>query len=247
MPAFWNVVNKVIDDADIIIEVLDARYPEESKNTEVERKVSRQGKRIIYVLNKSDLVKKPFKQFGFEFETVVWVSALKNLGTTQLRSMLRQSSKKRPLMVGILGYPNTGKSSLINCLKQRRSAGTSPKPGFTKGLQKIKIENGIYLLDTPGVIPFGEKEETRHALIAAIDPGKIKDPDLVAMHIISMFQTKDPIVFEEFYKVKFHEEPVETLELIAKKLNYLKKGGSPDIMRAARKIIEDWQRGKILL
>ncbi|MBI5391880.1 hypothetical protein HZB00_02660 [Candidatus Woesearchaeota archaeon] len=90
MANFWRVVNAVIDHSDLIIEVLDARFPEASRNSEVEKKVLRQHKQIIYVLNKSDLIRTPFKDIQLTFSPAVWVSAQKNLGTTQLRKLIRQ-------------------------------------------------------------------------------------------------------------------------------------------------------------
>src|SRR3989344_378475 len=157
MVSFWRVVNEVIRDSDVVLEVLDARFPEETRNKEIEekiKKINQKGihKKLIYVLNKSDLVKEKFCNLEFDFSPYVFVSAKNNLGTTRLRSLLKEEArKKKPLIVGILGYPNTGKSSLINALKQKRSAGVGAAPGFTRGLQKIKISRDIYLLDTPGV------------------------------------------------------------------------------------------------
>ncbi|MBI5391879.1 50S ribosome-binding GTPase [Candidatus Woesearchaeota archaeon] len=136
---------------------------------------------------------------------------------------------------------------MINALKQKHSANTSPKPGFTKALQKLKIAPEIYVFDTPGVIPYGERDPLKHALMAAADPNIIKDPDIVAMHIIERFYKENKSVFEIFYGIEMAEDPVETLERLAKRLNALKKGGKPDIMKTARKIIEDWQRGKVIL
>jgi len=60
MPSFWDVVNHVLDEADVILEVLDARFPEETRNKEIENKVIRNNKKIIYVLNKSDLIREKF-------------------------------------------------------------------------------------------------------------------------------------------------------------------------------------------
>ncbi len=251
MTSFWRIVNEVIRDSDIIIEVLDARFPEETRNIEVEdkiKKINAKGidKKIIFVLNKSDLLKEKFSDIKLDFEPYIFVSAKNNLGTTQLRKLLNKNAKKgRPLIAGVVGYPNTGKSSLINCLKQKRAAGTGSMPGFTRGRQKIRITKNIYLLDTPGVFPYKEKSEEKHALTNVRDYRKVKDPDLVAIEILK--RIKDKTIIENLYKVKPADNPETTLELIAKKFNWLIKGGKPNIDQTARKIIMDWQRGKLII
>ncbi len=246
MKDFWEVVNRVINQSDLVIQVLDARFPEESRNREIEAKIRKKGKKLIYVLNKSDLVKESFENIKLDFEPYVFVSATKNLGTTILRKMIFKGVEKRPMNVGVVGYPNTGKSSIINVLKQRKSAKTSPSPGFTRGVQKIKISKGVYLLDTPGVIPFMEKNELKHTLINVKDAAKVEDPDVIAMKIISEVLFKDKKILENAYNIKIDTwNPQEILDQIAKKFNWLLKGGLPNIDLTSRRIITDLQRGKI--
>lgn len=253
MVSFWRVVNEVIRDSDIILEVLDARFPEETRNKEVEdkvKKINAKGidKKIVFILNKSDLLKERFSDIKLDFSPYIFVSAKSNLGTTKLRNLLKRELKnKKQLIVGIVGYPNTGKSSLINALKQKRSAGVASTPGFTRGLQKIRITKNIYLLDTPGVFPYKEKSEEKHALINVKDYRKVKDPEAIAIEILKKASEKDPGIIEELYKIKLKEDPEETLELIAIKFNWLQKGGKPNIDQTSRRIIHDWQRGKIII
>ena len=248
MPSFWRVVNKVIKEVDLVVIVLDARFPDETRNREIEDKLEKRGIRIIYALNKSDLIKEKLDQRIVNLEhEYVFVSATKNLGTTKLRKLILEENI-RPMTIGVLGYPNTGKSSLINVLKQRRSAGTSPTAGFTKGVQKIKLSNGIYLLDTPGVIPYEEKDEFKQSLISAKDPNRIKNPDLVAMQIIDIILKKDKKILENIYKISIKsEDSYKIIEEIAINSKWILKGGLPNIDLTARKIISDWQRGKIIV
>jgi len=248
MPSFWRIVNRAIADVDLVIIVLDARFPEQTRNKEIEEKLFKKEKKIIYVLNKSDLLAQRFEDIKLDLPyPYVFVSATNNLGTTKLRKLILEN-KKRQLLIGVLGYPNTGKSSLINALKQRRSARTSPVAGFTRGVQKIKLSKDIYLLDTPGVIPFEEKNEFKHSLISAKDPNRIEDPDIVAHEIIQIILKKDKKILENLYKVKLKsEDPQEILEQIAIESKWLLKGGLPNVDYVARKIISDWQRGKIIV
>lgn len=253
MVSFWRVVNQVIRDSDIILEVIDARFPEETRNKEIEdkiKKINQKGidKKIIYVLNKSDLIKVKFEDIKLDFHPYVFISAKNNLGTTRLRNLLKnEAKKKKPLIVGVLGYPNTGKSSLINVLKQRKSAGIGSVPGFTRGLQKIRISKEIYLLDTPGVFAYKEKDETKGALTNVRDYRKVKDPELIALQILQKALENDPKIIEGLYNIKPSSDAEETLALIAKKFNWLLKGGKPNIDQTSRKIIQDWQRGKLII
>ena len=241
MPSFWRHVNNVLQQTDLIIEVLDSRMIEGSRNIEIEEKIRRAGKKILYVINKCDLVEKgvlePWKKI---LNPCIFVSSRELLGTTPLKKQILQFSKGEQVTVGVVGYPNVGTSSLINALAGRAKARTSPESGYTKGLQKIKVDNKILLLDTPGVFPNKEKDLQKHAMIGAIDYGKIKDPETAALGLIE--QEKEAIL--QYYHVQ-GDDPEEILEEIAVKLRKMSKGGLPDLEATARLILKYWQTGKI--
>ena len=229
--AHWNLVNKVIFESDILIMVLDARHPELSRNHEIEKKILKQNKKIIYVLNKSDLAKHIF----FDKKLSINVSAKHHKGTMKLLRILSRISKGEKVVVGVLGYPNTGKSSVINALKGKSSAGVSSISGYTKAIQAVRVTKNIKLLDTPGVFPKKKHDEIVHALIGAKDVQKMKDPELVALELIDLLPE-----IKEKYSVE-GDDCEEVLEKISEKLNFLGKGGKPDTIRAAKKIIFDIQ------
>ena len=246
MHKYDKIVDEVINESDIVIEVLDARYPYETRNIQIENIIRKRKKKLIYVLNKSDLLDAVVDKINLDFEPYVFVSSKENLGTTRLRKLIISLVKKKPANIGIIGYPNTGKSSLINILKHKKSAGTSPHPGYTRGMQKIKIMEGIYLIDTPGIIPENEKNKMKHALLNVKNVSTMKDPDVIASKIIEKVLFKDKKTIENLYKIKIeNENPFEIIEKIALKFNWLLKGGIPNIDLASRKIISDWQNGKI--
>ena len=240
MPDFWKIVNQVINSSDVILLVLDARLANESRNLEIEDKVRKSGKKFLYVINKIDVLEAE-QQRKIRIKPSIFVSAKERTGTLKLLRKILMLSKKEKVTVGILGYPNTGKSSLINVLKGKSSAPVSSVSGFTKGLQKVRIHSRIVLLDTPGVFPYKEKNETKHALIGAKDFNQIKDPEEVALELIS--ELKGSV--EEFYGVDTLKDSEQTLERIGIKKNYLGKKGKPDIIRTSKQIIKDWQDGKI--
>ncbi|HLC85751.1 MAG TPA: GTPase [Candidatus Nanoarchaeia archaeon] len=248
MKKYWNIVDDVVRNSDIIIEVLDARFIEETRNRELEEKIRKQKKKLIYAINKSDLLKNvKIDDIRLNLKDYVFVSARENFGTTRLRALIRSLIVKKPVNIGVVGYPNTGKSSLINALRQRSVARTSPVPGFTKGIQKIKIGEGVYLIDTPGVIHYKLENEVEQALINTKDISKIKDPEGVAIKIIELLCMNNNKIIEKVYSVKAKNSPESILNDIARKFNWLVKGGEPNIDLASRRIIQDWQRGKISL
>jgi ribosome biogenesis GTPase A len=242
MANYWRIVNNVIKEADILLEVIDARLVEESRNKEIEDKVNAAKKTLIYVINKCDLVEKSkLEKYKRELRPCVFMSATEHLGTGFLRRAIMRYAPKDKFKVGVLGYPNTGKSSIINALKGKSSASTAPISGHTRGVQLIKVSKNMYLVDTPGVFPYKEKDEKKHAMIAAKTFTNLKDPEASAMELIETF----PKQIEKHYQVKHREDPEEVLEQIALKLNRLRKKGLPDTDAAARIVIKDWQEGRI--
>ena len=241
MASFWKHVNTVLQQTDLIIEVLDSRMIEGSRNREIEDKIRRAGKQILYVINKCDMVdQKTLTPWKKMLNPCVFISSRYHLGTTMLKKKILELSKGEEVTVGVVGYPNVGKSSLINALAGRAKARTSPESGFTKGLQKIKVDNKIFLLDTPGVFPNREKDMQKHAMIGAVDYGRIKDPETAALGLIE--QEKEAVL--RYYQVE-GDDPEEILEKIAVKLKKMIKGGEPDLESTARLVLKYWQMGKI--
>ena len=248
--SFWDIINRLVHQADILIEVLDARTVEQSRNREIEDKITKQGKQIIYVITKSDLAEKSkIEEEARHLRPCVFVSAKEKWGTTILLKKILELSKGKEVTVAVLGYTNVGKSSLINALKGKKSASTSPISGHTKGLQKIRISGKILLMDSPGVYAYMEKDETKLALMGSKDPAKLKDPELVALKIIEEFQNKEKIhdLGEAYNIIIEKNDPEEILEEIALKKKRVKKGNIPDTEIIARKMIADWQSGKLRL
>ena len=247
-----SIIDRVIEEADIILEVLDSRFIEKTRNFEIEKKVKKLGKVIIYVFNKSDLVNVNKIKLNKELEKLkpnLFFSSKKRRGSANLKKVIKMESKKlkqESVNIGIIGYPNTGKSSLINLITGKSSAKTSSEAGYTKGIQKIKLSKKLYLIDTPGIIPILEKSSTsirnliKHPQIGAVTWDKSKDPDLVVDQLMKDY----PGILEEHYKINVTDSEI-LIEKLGKKLNYLKKGKLIDEIRTAKQILRDWQEGKI--
>jgi hypothetical protein len=255
MRDFWKAADKVIDQSDVLLEVVDARMPYLTRNRNVENRIARNGKSFILVLNKADLITKKMRNDIVEramSKKVIFVSCRKRIGIAELRRMIFAISAKHRrggrINVGVVGYPNTGKSSVINTLTGRSAAKTSPVAGVTRGVQWISGGDDILYLDTPGVVPPDKKDEAERAMMSVIDPEKLEEPDLAAMKIIQMFLDNDRHGLERFYGVAAGTgEALDILLEIGMKKNFLSKGGKVDMVRTSLRVIMDWQRGRLLL
>ncbi len=275
MANYWKIVNSVINRSDIVLEILDARMIDETRNAEAEKKVRNSKARLIYVINKADLVDKEalervLEDKKKELNPCVFISAKNRLGSKILRDQImieasRMKTEFPIIRVGVIGYPNTGKSSVINMLKGRKSAPTSSYSGYTKGIQEVRATKRITLYDTPGVIPFMEKDETKHSMISSKNVQHIKDPEKIYYDLFDKLKELGIDLLKHYgirrssktskntskntnqkgSKSESDDDAEKILGVIAYKKRRLMKGGEPDTERIAREIIKEWQDGKI--
>jgi len=246
---YWSQVKKVIRECDIILEVIDARFPKESRNLSLEKIVKSQNKKLIIVLNKADLVpenfvKEAIKELSF-IAPCVYISVTKHHGSKNLFSIINKVREGKAVKVGVVGYPNVGKSSIINLLRGHHSAPTSSKPGYTKSIQWIRISKGVLLIDTPGVVPFKGKRNL--FLKGAMNIEKAEDPIKVIYEFFDDLKKRN--IFDKlkaYYEINVDDNEAFLTEL-AKKQYMLLKGGVLDLNRAARKIYNDWLKGRLKL
>jgi len=243
----------IVMQSDILLEILDARFIQETRNKEIEEKIKERGKVIIYIINKADLVDKARIKEKIALESLtpsVLFSCKERYGLSRLRNLIKIEAKKQgwqTTRVGVIGYPNTGKSSIINLLVGRQSARVSPEAGFTKGIQKIKLSKGILLLDTPGLIPrkenslINQEDMKKHSLIGVRTWDKIENPDLAVYNIMQKF----PGIIQKFYNIKESADFNELIENLGRHKNFIIKGDKVDLDRTSRLILRDFQEGKI--
>jgi hypothetical protein len=247
MSLFYRVL-RVIEQSDVLLEILDARFPEHTRNPSLEHKIVSEGKKLVLIMNKSDLISlKQAKSFKESLEIdfpVVFLSSKNRKGIKRLKGLLDELGKEKKIKAGVIGYPNTGKSSLINALRGRHVAPTSIRAGFTVGEKLIRLSDKISLIDGPGIIPLKERDEFFLVLIGAKNPDRVKDAELIALKLIDLIKKGRPEKFEARYKAKLDEkEPEEILEEVALKQGMLLKQGLPNLEAIARRILFDWQKG----
>lgn len=251
---------------DLVIELLDSRIPISSKNPIIDSIVK--NKNRIIVLNKSDLSDdesnlewvKYFESKGYYSLTL---DSNRGDGIKKLYSLLNKIEKeknsnqviKKPLRMMIVGVPNVGKSSLINRLTGRKSAKTGNKPGVTRGKQWLTLDNGMQLLDTPGIL-WPKFEDHKVGLNLAFC-GSIKDEILdtseLGLELIKYLEINYPKLLKERYKVdeilenpdSSNEISLLNMENIAKKRGFILSGNRIDYERTARTVIDEFREGKI--
>jgi ribosome biogenesis GTPase A len=181
----------------------------------------------------------------------VSISAKERMGTKFLRRTIFKHSpftatQEQPLTICIVGYPNVGKSSLINVLAGRHSAPVSSKAGFTRTIRRVKITPKLYLIDTPGVAPTDNLELTEKVYLGAISPEDILDPDIIVEYLFNQAKKFKQIEdWEHYLKQSLDNSPEEILTQFAKRRGLVVKGNEPLIQEAARIIIRDFSKGKI--
>lgn len=262
-----SVARKIIEISDVILEILDARFPEETRNTELEEEILKQKKKIIYVFNKADLIgTKMEKKVKEEFYPFVFVSCTKRRGIKDLRNLIKrvanevEKREKREIKrdqiviaeegkikVGVIGYPNTGKSSLLNLLAGKSAAGVGAEAGFTKGMQKIRLSNEIVLIDSPGVIPEEQYSSANkeiisdHTMFGGKSFSQVKEPEVVVARIMERY----PGILDKHYGIDSNGDCDELIESLGRQRGFLIKGGEINGDQVARLILRDWQEGRI--
>ncbi|XP_068592091.1 nucleolar GTP-binding protein 2 [Cebidichthys violaceus] len=250
----WGELYKVIDSSDVIIQVLDARDPMGTRSQSIEKymKKEKSWKHLIFVLNKCDLIptwvtKRWVALLSQEYPTLAFHASLTNsFGKGSLIQLLRQFGKlhtdKKQISVGFIGYPNVGKSSVINTLRSKKVCNVAPLAGETKVWQYITLMRRIFLIDCPGVVYPSEDSESDIVLKGVVQVEKIKNPE---DHIGAVLERAKPEYIQKTYRIPTWNSPEEFLEKLAMRTGKLMKGGEPDLSTVSKMVLNDWQRGRI--
>ncbi|ODV97586.1 hypothetical protein PACTADRAFT_140096 [Pachysolen tannophilus NRRL Y-2460] len=287
--AYDKIFKAVVEASDVVLYVLDARDPESTRSKKVEETIlQNHSKRLILILNKVDLVPEnvlkqwlDFYQSSFptiplkssftasnssSFNKKLTQAVTSNSLLQALKAYANKSNLKRSIIVGIIGYPNVGKSSIINSLVSRHGGNKVVCPvgnqaGVTTSLREIKIDNKLKVLDSPGIVfPSTDKKqskikhEAQLALLNAIPPKQVKDPISAVTLLVKRIskQQEMTLAFRKYYQLPPIIKPTaeefakEVLVHVARRLGRLGKGGIPNLKAAALAILNDWRDGKFV-
>lgn len=244
---------------DLVIEVIDARIPVSSRNPIIDDLVK--SKQRIIVLNKSDLSDEAAnREWADEFRKdgsiVIQMNCMSGQGVNQLFKTLsrlqdeknKDQIRKKPLRMMIVGVPNVGKSSLINRMTGKKSAKTGDRPGVTKGKQWLALENGMQLLDTPGILwpKFEDPEVGLNLAFCGSIKDEILDMATLALELIKVLAADYPKLLMERYKLDgISEDGLENMEAIALKRGFILPGKRIDYERCAKTVLDEFRGGKI--
>ncbi|KAL5114955.1 GTPase required for pre-60S ribosomal subunit nuclear export and maturation [Pleosporales sp. CAS-2024a] len=251
----WNELYKVIDSSDVILHVLDARDPDGTRCRSVEKYIRTEAphKHLVFVLNKVDLVPSKVaaawvRHLSKEFPTLAFHASINNsFGKGSLIALLRQFSSlhsdRKQISVGMVGYPNTGKSSIINTLRKKKVCVVAPIAGETKVWQYITLMKRIYMIDCPGIVPPNQDDTDEDLLLRG--SVRVENVEYPAQYIDAVLRRVQPRHLQRTYDIHDYEDGVMFLEQLCRKSGRLLKGGEADIDGAAKMVLNDWIRGKI--
>jgi nuclear GTP-binding protein len=250
----WNELHKVVDSADVLLQVLDARDPMGTRSKYIEDflRKEKKHKHLFFILNKVDLVPIWVTQrwvaiLSSEYPTIAFHASLTHpFGKGALINLLRQIGKlhvdKKQISVGFIGYPNTGKSSIINALRSKKVCNVAPIAGETKVWQYITLMKRIYLIDCPGVVYPSAETDTEKVLKGVVRVELVTNPEDYVEEVLKRVRKE---YLAKTYNINQYGNHIDFLEQLAKKMGKLLKGAEPDINTTAKMVLNDWQRGKL--
>ncbi len=251
-------LKELLNLVDVVIEVLDARIPESSVYPDIKKLLG--DKPRLIVLNKSDLADetetKRWQKF-YEQKTgfpVISSCASKNndislivnkvteLAKPKIDKLVSKGLLPRPARVMVVGMPNVGKSSIINKLIKKGKTKVGAKAGVTRQQQWVRVNPKIDLLDTPGIIPLKQEDQTKAAKLAMVNSvsENAYENEEVAQELLDILKNKYPQNVREYYKI----DAEFTLSEIAKSRNWIVKNEEPDITRTAVMVLTDFRSGR---
>lgn len=247
---------------DVVIELLDARIPESSKNPDLDTLIKDKPK--VVLLNKCDLAEESVTRNWIKYYKDRGISALdidsitgKNLNkiytivSEEVREKFEKKAMKgivgRPVRALVAGIPNVGKSSFINRISSKNNAKTGDKPGVTRSNQWIKVNKDFELLDTPGILwpKFEDESVALNLAFTRAIKDEILDTEELALKFIEEISLIKPQALKERYKVEISENPLDTMESIGRKRGCVVSGGEIDYLRVANIVLDEYRGGKL--
>ena len=249
---------------DVVAEIIDARIPIASRNPDIDDLVG--SKPRVVVLNRADQADPAASKLWGEWFRARGISVLEcdaksGRGVNQFSAVMRGALREqiarwrekgqvgRPVRAMVVGIPNVGKSTFINKVAKRKSAKASDRPGVTRGKQWITVDQGLELLDTPGILWPKFEDETigMHLAFTGAVRDAIMDVETLSCHLIELLAQRKPASLTERFKIVPEEGMTgwDLLEAGARKRGFLVSGGEVDLERMANILLDEFRAGKL--
>lgn len=244
---------------DVVFEVIDARIPLSSKNKDIDTLIKDKPKVLIMTkmdlcdITKTNKWKSYYENNGYQ---VIMVDLINNKNINEIFNKInpiinalnekRKSKglKERKIRALVLGIPNVGKSTLINRLVGKKATNVGNRPGVTKNLQWIRVNDKLELLDTPGILwPRLDNNEVAHNLasMTAIKE-EVLDLEDISIYIINTMFKYYPDNIKSRYNITNNDDIVETLDLIGKKIGAI-RNNETDYDKVYDRVLKDLREG----
>lgn len=249
---------------DLVIELVDARAPFGSRNPDIDE-LGKNKSRII-LLNKSDLADakknklwmgyfadKGFHALEINAKTGTGVKSIQGVVQEACRDKIERDRRRgilnRPVRAMVVGIPNVGKSTFINSFAGRACARTGNKPGVTKGKQWIRLNKGLELLDTPGILwpKFEDQTVGLHLAMIGSMNDEIVHLDELAYDLIRFLRGEYQGLLEKRYDIEISDEQdaYDVIRAVCVSRKCYLKGEELDIMKASSMVVDDFRSGRI--
>ena len=249
---------------DIVVEVVDARIPQSSRNPDLDSLLASKPRMIV--LNKADIAdpkatedwlyrfrKQGLAAMTLDCKTGKGLSRFVPLMREVLKDKIQQWTDKgmegRPIRAMVVGIPNSGKSSLINRLTKGAKAKVEDRPGVTRDQKWFVVDGGVQLLDTPGVLWPKFEDQTVAAKLAFTGAirDEVLDSEELAFELVKVLAEGYEPLLRARYKLEgdLPEDAWDLLQLIGRKRGMLIAGGEIDTLRASVMLIDEYRSGKL--
>ncbi len=249
---------------DAVCEILDARIPLSSRNPDIASICGTKPRMVI--LNRTDLADpnmtarwaEHFKSLGFAVVCTDcksrkgidrFVPAMRELLAEKLQRYAEKGYVNKPLKLMIVGIPNVGKSTFINQISGRKGAKAENRPGVTRGKQWVTVDQGLLLLDTPGILwpKFQDEEVGRRLAYTGAVKDDVVDLETLACHLMEMLHCRYPQALLDRYKIDMPQGTpgYALLEEGARKRGFLLARGELNTERMAKILLEEYRSCKI--